>query len=186
MNSNGNEARTFDDFVKSQQPAPDEMRAIDWTRERDEWLGSLGELYKKIEAFLAKYIEAGEITIERRDITLNEENIGSYAACRMILKIGRQEITLTPIGTLLVAAKGRVDVVGPAGKTRLVLVDSESSRPSVGVAMTVGGRRGPSPVKSSPKKIKWVWKIATPPPSVRYIELTPESFFQAIMEIVNG
>src|SRR6266705_916269 len=110
MNSNGNEARTFDDFVKSQQPAPDEMRAIDWTRERDEWLGSLGELYKKIEAFLAKYIEAGEITIERRDITLNEENIGSYAACRMILKIGRQEITLTPIGTLLVAAKGRVDV----------------------------------------------------------------------------
>jgi hypothetical protein len=47
----------------------------------------------------------------------------------MILGIGRQEITLTPVGTLLFGSKGRVDVEGPAGRTRLVLVDQQSVRP---------------------------------------------------------
>jgi hypothetical protein len=49
----------------------------------------------------------------------------------MILKIGRQEIVMTPIGTLLIGAKGRVDVVGPAGRARLVLVNSQASGPTI-------------------------------------------------------
>jgi hypothetical protein len=69
----------------------------------------------------------------------------------MILKIGRQEITMTPVGTLLIGAKGGVEVVGPAGRTRLLLVSSKAS--------------GPTPaVETPPKKIKWAWKIATSAP----------------------
>ena len=48
----------------------------------------------------------------------------------MILKIGRQEITMTPVGTLLIGAKGRVEVVGPAGRTRLLLVNSKAFGPT--------------------------------------------------------
>ena len=128
----------FDAFVKRQQPALAEEEAVDWAKERDEWLSHLKVLYDQIESFLAKYIEIGEIKRSYRDIALNEENIGSYRVRQMILKIGRQEVTLTPIGTLLIGAKGRVDVVGPAGRTRFLLVNSEASRPTIKVDVTIG------------------------------------------------
>jgi hypothetical protein len=188
----------FDTFVKRQQPVLEEGEPVDWAEERDEWLSHLKELYDQIEFFLAKYIKIGEIKCSYRDIALNEENIGSYNARQMVLKIGRQEIKLTPVGTLLIGAKGRVDVEGPAGGTRFLLVNSEASRPTIKVTVneasppgskkTVNYRGKPKPLaaEAAPKKIKWAWKIATSPPTIQYIELTPESLFQALMEVANG
>jgi hypothetical protein len=181
---NGN--TDFGAFVKRQQAASGEEERVDWAKERDDWLGQLRKLYDAIESFLAEYIKAGEIKINYRNIDLNEENIGSYRARQMILKIGRQEITMTPVGTLLIGAKGRVEVVGPAGRTRLVLVNSQASGPKIKVTVSIGGKPEPSGVEAAPKKIKWAWKIATSPPSIQYIELTQESLFQALMEVANG
>ena len=94
---------------------------------------------------------------------------------------------MTPVGTLLIGAKGRVDVVGPAGRARLVLVNSEaSSPPTIKVRVSIGGKPEPPAVAAPPKQIKWGWKIATSPPTVRYIELTQDSLFQALMEVANG
>ncbi|MGA3259493.1 MAG: hypothetical protein ABSE35_11480 [Bryobacteraceae bacterium] len=178
----------FDAFVKREQTAATaEEERVDWAKERDEWLGHLKELYEQTESFLANYIGTGQIKVNYRDIQLDEENIGSYSARQMILKIGRQEITMTPVGTLLIGAKGRVDVVGPAGRARLVLVNSEaSSPPTIKVRVSIGGKPEPPAVAAPPKQIKWGWKIATSPPTVRYIELTQDSLFQALMEVANG
>ena len=104
----------------------------------------------------------------------------------MILKIGRQEITLTPVGTLLLGTTGRVDVEGPAGRTRFLLVNSQASRPTFKVTVSVGAKPEPPAAEAAPKKIRWAWKIATSAPTIRYIELTPESLFQALMEVANG
>ncbi len=186
INSKRDGKTDFGAFVKRQQTASEEQNRVDWAKERDEWLGLLKELYERIESFLAEYIQAGEIKLSYRDIELNEENIGSYSTQEMILKIGRQEITLRPIGTLLIGAKGGVEVVGPAGRTRLVLVNSESSGPRIKVTVSIGGRPEPPAVEAAPKEIKWVWKIATSPPTIQYIELTQESLFQALMEVANG
>jgi hypothetical protein len=139
------------------------------------------ELYSKIELFLTKYIAAGEITFEYRDHHLNEENIGAYTARMMIPRIGRQEIILTPVGTLLIGAKGRVDVAGPAGKTRFLLVNRDATKPTFRV-VTPGAPRK----EGEPEEIHWAWKIATSPPDIRFIELTPESLFQALLEVANG
>jgi hypothetical protein len=176
----------FDAFVKREQTAAAEGERVDWGKERDEWLGHLTELYEQTESFLAQYIETGQIKVNYRDIELNEENIGSYRARQMILKIGRQEITMTPVGTLLIGAKGRVEVVGPAGRTRLLLVNSEASGPTIKVTVSMGGKPEPPAVEAPPKQIKWAWKIATSPPTIRYIELTQDSLFQALMEVANG
>ncbi|MGO9270800.1 MAG: hypothetical protein ACLQOO_11200 [Terriglobia bacterium] len=170
MNSKRGGNTDFDTFVKRQQPALEGGQPVDWAKKRDEWLSHLNELYGQVESFLAKYIKIGEIKCSYRNIALNEENIGSYSAREMVLKIGRQEITLTPIGTIVLGAEGRVDVEGPAGRTRFLLVDSRVSGPTIRVT----------------KKIKRVWKIATSPPTIQYIELTPESLFQALMELANG
>jgi hypothetical protein len=179
MNSKRDRNTDFGAFVKRQQTASAEEERIDWAKEREGWLGHLRELYDQTESFLAEYVKTGGIKINYRDIELNEENIGTYTARQMILRIGRQEITMTPVGRLLIGTKGRVDVQGPAGRTRLVLVDSEASGPRLKMTVSIG-KPGP------PAQIKWKWKIATGPPTIQYIELTQESLFQALMEIANG
>jgi hypothetical protein len=186
MNTKRQGKTDFGAFVKRQQIASAEASRVDWAKERDEWLRHLEELYDRTESFLAEYIKDGEIQLSYRDIELNEENIGSYRARQMILKIGRQEITMTPVGTLLIGAKGRVEVVGPAGRTRLVLVNREASRPAIKVTVSIGGKPETPAVGAAPKNIKWAWKIATSPPAIRYIDLTQESLFQALMEVANG
>jgi hypothetical protein len=111
------DSKDFDDFVKRQQGESSVAAVeINWKKERDEWLTHLDRLYSKIEFFMAKYVSSGQIRYEYLPIELNEENIGSYAAKQMVLRIGRQEVDIVPIGTLLVGSKGRVDVSGPAGK----------------------------------------------------------------------
>ena len=186
MNTKHNGNTDFRAFVKREQTAAAEVERVDWAKERNDWLGHLRELYDQTESFLAEYIKTGEIKVNYRDIELNEENIGSYRAPEMILKIGRQEITMTPVGTLLIGAKGGVEVVGPAGRTRLLLVNSKASGPTAMVRVSIGAKPGPTAVETAPKKIKWAWKIATSPPTIRYIDLTQESLFQVLMEVANG
>jgi len=185
MNSKHNGNTDFKAFVKREQTAAAEVERVDWAKERDDWLGYLKKLYVQTESLLAEYIKAGEIKVHYRDVPLNEENIGSYRAPEMILKIGRQEITMTPVGTLFFYIKGRVDVVGPAGRTRLVLADSEADGPPRKVTVIIGKSEPPA-AEAAPKEIKWKWKIATSPPTIQYIELTQESLFQALMEVANG
>ena len=33
---------------------------------------------------------------------------------------------------------------------------------------------------------QWLWKIASRPPKVSYLEITEETFFEAVMEVVNA
>ena len=179
------DARTFDEFVIRQQKES-EAAPVNWERERDEWLTYLADLYRQIESFLNKYVTSGQIRLEYRSIKLNEEYIGPYDAQQMILCIGRQQVELVPIGTLFIGAKGRVDVMGPAGKAEILLVDSKSSgRPRILVTVGTEGHL-PIPPAQVPRSIKWEWRIVTRPPERRFIEITQESLFQLIMEVANG
>ena len=175
----------FDAFVKRQQQSAASTGA-DRPFELEDWLRYLGELYGKIEALLDDYIASGAIAASYREIPMNEESIGSYTARQMTLKIGRQEISLRPIGTLLIGTKGRVDVVGPSGRTRFLLVNDEASRPNIRMATGGRGQQNVSRPVDPPRPITWTWKIATSPPRVEYIELTQESLFRALMEVANG
>jgi hypothetical protein len=176
-------ASDFDTFVRRQQALKQQEKPVDWAAERDRWLNDLNNLYSKIEKFLDKYIKAGDVTIQYREHFLNEENIGTYIARIMILRIGNQEITLTPVGTLLIGSKGRVDVVGPAGSTRFMLLNRDATGMGVKINIIAPG----SPKKDEPpKEIHWEWKIVTNPPAMRFIDLTQDSLFQALLEVANG
>lgn len=181
--------KTFDEFVRGQQQNEAEAASVDWEKQRDEWLAYLGRLYSMVESFLAKYVSSGQIRYEYRPVELNEENIGSYSAKQMVLRIGRQEVDLVPVGTLLVGAKGRVDVRGPAGKAQLLLVDGKASGAAsvfFRVKVGAGGRLlAPSESPRGPE-IEWEWKILTRPPERRFIEITQKAFFDLIMEVANG
>lgn len=173
----------FDAFVKRQQQSAASAGA-DWSRELQDWLRYLSELYGRIEELLQDYIKSGAIAVGYREIPMNEENIGSYTARQMTLKIGPQEISLKPIGTLLIGTKGRVDVIGPSGRTRFLLVNKDASRPNIRTTRVVRDQQIVSRPEEPP--VTWTWKIATSPPRIEYIELTQESLFRALMEVANG
>jgi hypothetical protein len=181
--------KTFDEFVRGQQENEAYAALVNWDKKRDEWLDHLDRLYSKIESFLSKYVSSGQVRYEYRPIELNEEHIGSYSAKQMVLRIGRQEVDLVPIGTRLIGAKGRVNVSGPAGKAQILLVDGKAPgaadvffRTKVGV----GGRLlAPSESAEEPQT-EWEWKILTRPPERRFIALTQETFYDVIMEVANG
>ncbi len=179
--------KTFDEFVSRQQQADPETASIDWEKERDEWLTHLRRLYSMVESFLSKYVSSGQIRLEYRSIDLNEENIGTYSAEQMILRIGRQEVDLVPIGTLLIGSKGRVDVIGPAGKAEMLLVDRQAPSPRSLIKVTVGiGGKLPAVASKPASEVEWEWRIVTRPPERRFVEITQESLFQLIMEVANG
>lgn len=178
--------RDFDEFLRRQQLDASSIATDDWNRERDEWLGHLGDLYRKVESLLGKYISSGQIRFEYKSIELNEENIGLYTAKQMVLRIGRQDIVLKPIGTLLIGFKGRVDVEGPVGRAQIALVDNKAMGVAslVHVSVLADGNLPVAPKKPR-EEIEWAWKIVTPPPERRFVEITQQTLFQLILDVAN-
>jgi hypothetical protein len=179
--------KTFDDFVSRQQRRAEETVPINWEEQRAEFLSYLGLLYSKIESLLEKYVSSGQIQFGYQSIELSEEYIGSYSAKRMNLRIGRQEVGFIPIGTLFLGSKGRVDVIGPAGRAEILLVDRRAAGAMSLVRVTLGiGGKLPVVPRDSDQDIEWEWRIVTRPPERRFIEITQQSIFQLIMEVANG
>jgi hypothetical protein len=187
------ENHDFDQFVKRQQAEASAV-AIDWDHEREEWLAYLSQLYKKVESLLGAYLSSGQILVRYAPIDLNEQNIGAYTAKQMILGIGRQEVVLRPIGTLLIGFKGRVDVEGPLGRRQIALVDSSASGTAdiVHVSVSTGGQKKPMRAEKLArveKKLdgepRWTWRIVTRPPERSFVEITQRSLFELILDVAN-
>ena len=179
----------FDAFVKRQQSEQQEEATFDPKQQLEQWLDYLDVLYGQITEYLQAYIESGAAQIEYRDIMLNEEFIGVYTARKMLLKIGRSTVTFTPIGTMLIGTKGRVDVQGPTGSARLSLINKQVTTARQLIQVTIGRASNPPPAPPPPeaiKQIEWVWKISTPPPEMKFIELTQETFFDVTLAVANA
>lgn len=181
----------FKDFVARQQRPDPAGNTLDWKRERDEWLTYLEQLYDYVAQYLHEYITTGEISLHESAVKLNEENIGLYDAKRLTIVIGIQEIALSPIGTLLIGSKGRVDVEGSAGTSRLVLVDKDiiDPRSMIRVTVPVAPYEGPPLPPAEPparEKVEWAWKIVSRPPAIQFIDLNKDTLFRMLMEVSNG
>lgn len=184
----------FDAFVKRQQVEEGEKAGFDPKQQLREWLEYLKALYEQIEGYLHTYVESGTAKITLRDIQLNEEFAGDYKAPELILTIGRSTVTFTPIGTMLIGFKGRVDVQGPLGKARLALVNKKvtHARQLIQVTVPVMRRSDPPPAPPPPPtgqdvtQIEWTWKIIAPPPEMTFIDLTQDAFFDMILAVANG
>ena len=83
---------------------------VDWDAERHWWLHALEALYQQIEAWLAPLREQGLVSLATIPVQLTEENIGTYTANELVLEFGPQAVVLEPQGTLVIGARGRVDV----------------------------------------------------------------------------
>ena len=120
-------ATLFDDFVNQQHKmAGDTERSVDWPRQLDEWKRFLEQFNDLVKEFLREYIEQGKMRIEYVAKQIHEQHTGRYEVQAISIVIGNNKVYLDPIGTNLIAAKGRVDMNGPSGTVRFVLVPKDS------------------------------------------------------------
>jgi len=167
----------FGKFLEQKARATTETPPVDWEAQKRFWLEKLADFYSTVEQYLAEFRDSGKVKLKMARVSLNEEHIGQYQANSMAILFGSDKVILAPIGTLLLGARGRVDMIGPAGTVKFVLTGKNSNGSRISVTHT-----GKNPLS----KEGYVWKIATFPPKVRFIELRPETFFSALMEVVNG
>jgi len=181
---------SFDDFVRRQTEAVklSDETPIDWQARKADWLQHLDNLYSQVNQYLKSYVDAGDIVIGYRTTDLDEKYIGPYSAKEMIITIGSKIIKLEPIGTFLLGSRGRVDVVGPLARARLILLDAEIKSLSelIHVSVSVDGKPLSPPPPKPRSDVKWVWKIVMRPPRREVVELNKESFLDLLMEISNG
>lgn len=176
--------KSFEEFINA-QPEEAAADALNVAKELDEWLNALDKLYADVRGYLSPFEEQGKVAIEEEKVELHEEATGPYRAPKLSIRMGAHAVALLPIGTFLIGAKGRVDMKGPRGTVRFVLVPKGSSAPRI----TVSIRRADDPAttpQQPPPVLEWDWKIATSPPNVRYQEINEDSFLDALLEIVNG
>lgn len=175
--------KTFDEFVNRQATRAKE-EPFERKKELAQWKDYLNKFYSVVEGFLQKYVDEKKVLLNYKSQSMDEEFIGPYEVKNLTVLIGAAQIQFKPIGTMLIGAKGRVDMTGPRGIVKFLLVDKDSSMPRVSVRVWIKGTEPPQ--KLPVNKVEWTWKISTPPPKIEYMELREETFFTAMMEVVNG
>jgi hypothetical protein len=170
----------FDQFIK-EHIASLPAQAIDLETEKNLWLEKLDALYDLVERSLAPYLKPGSIRLNFRTIDLYEDQLGNYQVPSLDISVGRAIVKLNPIGTFLIGVRGRVDMNGPRGTARFVIAPSGSPTPTFPTAVPFLNRSPDAGLSEA-----WVWKISTPPPRITYIDLTEESFREALMGVVDG
>jgi hypothetical protein len=180
----------FENFVRRVASEKDPFRPP--TRFADrvaKWQTSVGELYAAIESYLAEQVSRGTVRFTYTDIELNENYIGTYGLQKLLIEIGTQHIRLVPVGTIVIGGRGRVDVIGSVGSSRLILIDEAVRRPEdlIRVKIHPDPEEGSesSPAVAAVEK-NYVWKIATSPPAVRFTSLDKGSFLDMLLEVSNA
>ena len=181
--------KALDDFVdRATRKHTARQEEVDWDLRRERWLEKLGEFYGFVDSSLKKYVDRDKVRIIHGTKSLNEQYVGSYEAPTRLVEIGDNQISLDPVGTMLIGAYGRVDMRGPYGSAKFALI-SESEFPEIEIsvdddpmdAVELGEKKNTDNIWS-----KLDWKITTPPPRVRFLPLLEESFHEAILAVVNG
>jgi hypothetical protein len=180
--------KDFEEFLTRKESVQSQEKQINWETEKQEWLAYLDQLYGLFEKALKSYKEQGRVTIAYDEIEIMEEYVGTYRAKRMTIGISHGRIILTPIGTNLIGAKGRVDMSGKSGSVRIVLVDSHMKRlqDHIKVSVYVGTTPPEDVQKPKEEPITWEWRFLTAPPTYTYQPVNDDTIYSALMELSNG
>lgn len=167
----------FRQFVLDQKMQADaDAAALTPEQDKQRWLENLQNLSCMVQEWLAEYAAEGVITVQTEDILLNEQQVGHYKAPLVKIRVGSHLVKLKPIGTFLIGAYGRVDMEGPRGVCRLTLVPANASGPKIVFNTDL----------PPDQPVALAWKIATPPPTTKYIDLTRDAFLDEMMRVVQG
>jgi len=178
--------KEFEEYIKTQS---DEI-SFDKDKELAEWRKYLAGLYDLIEGWMSDYISKKLVKLIKKQIKIYEEFSGEYDIDALELSFNGKTISFEPIATMLVGAKGRVDMIGKNGKVALVLVDKNLDAPNIKVNIFTSEKERKEYEKNEKEKknekIIWEWKILFNNDHIRYIKLEENNFFDILMGLTNG
>ncbi|WP_312328269.1 hypothetical protein [Stenotrophomonas sp.] len=172
-------SKEFENFVRGASKVAEEQQSFDAEQEKRTWASKLDELHAIVERSLDPFFLDGSISIRPEVVRLSEPHLGSYDAKGARIVLGNMTAQLKPIATFVVGARGRVDLIGPRGRVRIVLVPADTT----GFPIRAVSATGPGP--TLPPVEEWRWKFTTSPPHVRYVDVDEESFQNALMEVMG-
>ena len=177
-------------FKKFLEEGDSHNEQINWEERKQLFIEKVNEFYNIIDKYLEPFKE--KIEIKDEEITIYEEKLGSYKVKKRIMNIKNNIVEFIPVGTVLIGAWGRIDMEGPYGSVKFVLVPENRYAPKVETLMLLtkeDRKKWEEKLKKEAEKIesmKKVWKIATPPPNIKYLDLNEDIFFEKLMEIIDG
>lgn len=125
---------TITEFLRKQKESDDPSRR---TKRQKAWVSALDKLFQSIRSWLAEAEKEKLIKVRIEKVPHTEESLGTFEVPRLTLSIDHKTITLKPIGTTIIGADGRVDMVSSRGTYLLLYfadqnkwVHSSGTRPS--------------------------------------------------------
>lgn len=162
---------SFDTFVRRQvevakpQPQIDVQGRIEW------FIKQLSEFYTLVcDNWLKSNIDAGEITVEEKSVTIHEELLGEYQVKGLNIIIGNLVVRLRPVGTILIGTRGRIDICYGSRRSMFVLAGEHIS----------------SPRTKAKEPGRVVWKYVDRSGLMKYVSLDADRFQQIILDLING
>ena len=165
---------------------------VDWEKEKKLWIESVNSLYKNIEFWLKDYKNKKLLDFYYSDIDLEETDIGKYKIRQMHIKLPEEEIKLTPLGTMLIGAFGRIDIEYKYKNVRLILVPEESKSIKIKATILKDGNESKIKKKETSKiqEEKWTnlkWKIIMKELNKPlYLTLEEISFIEIFKELISN
>jgi hypothetical protein len=111
---------SFEEFLKKKNK---DEKPIDWALRRKEWLNSIDEFYQNVNNWLTPFIKGSLLNIEKNDMPIYEQYIGHYYVPQLDIRIGNEIVSLTPKGTMIAGARGRIDLRGP--KREIIMLEEK-------------------------------------------------------------
>lgn len=179
--------KRLEDFLTKKQEEQKEKPQINLEEIKDDWLRNIKVLYDGVNDWLDPFIKKNTVTTKYEEMEINEEYLGTYRVSKMILNISGDIVELVPIGRFILGVRGRIDMIGPNGKKRFLLVDKNADGPKIIVNFSVSSASKHEEVpKDAPKDIELMWKIGTNPPKIKFLNLDADSFADSLLEVLNG
>lgn len=99
------------------------IKRVNWVLRKEEWIKAINELYNKVdELIVANFKKAGyNVTTEKEEIRISEDFMGSYTTYNYIVNADSLIIHFNPISGVMIGANGRVDMILPGGRVKLIL-----------------------------------------------------------------
>lgn len=115
---------SFQDKIRSHLASMQEAPQPNWEERKLRWVGRVERLYEDIRSWLGPLLSDERIQIQTKETTLHEDKIGNYKIPTQFIHFGDEVLKLSPKGTLILGAAGRVDVSGPNGRAMLLVIES--------------------------------------------------------------
>lgn len=167
----------FKSFIEKKNNKADSLRPVKEKR-IEEYISLVDKLYSDIDNDWLRGYVPDQIKTGVEKMILHEDSLGEYEISKKWIQIGDDKIYLIPAGTLIIGSTARVDLVFGAKSVMIMWIEESIKSPFD----ELNARKKALKKK---EKAKYAWKMAVRNGSIHYEDVTPDSFKEAIVRLID-